>query len=283
MVDSAAPLAVHVLTPPQSHSAVTSSALREGSIALVEKPLATSSAEARDLINLAAARNARLSVCHNYLSMQAVRKALRLVAGGELGEVLSADIYWRATSLGDQIDDPTGWAHGLPGGLFHEVAPHPVYLLEALLGKLTVVAAQVFENRNRKSELRAFVEGERGPGSLTVSLQSQPVSKWMRVHGERQSLHVDLATNVLVRLRDWGAGASGRAALSYDGAAQSVAGTTSNVARSLAGRMPRTHLEFLRSFYNALGRGESPPITGEDGLSTVQTLDQMWALCQPTA
>ena len=74
---------------------------------------------------------------------------------------------------------------------------------------------------------------------------------------------------------------SGRAMLSYDRALQALAGTSWNVARGLTGRMPRTHYEFLRQLYAALSRGDPPPVTGEDGLSIVRALDQVWTCLAP--
>lgn len=276
MLEATDPAVVHILTPPRSHVAVVSEVLAEGRTALVEKPLAADFLEAREMIRIVAERGAQLSVCHNYLFMQAVRRALRLVESGALGEIASADLFWRATSLEGEARDAADWARELPGGEYHEIAPHPVYLLAAFLGKLEVVSVQTSRLGERENELRVSLSGDRGPGAFTISLHGQPIQKYLRINASRMSLHVDLATNVLLRLRPWGGEAAGRAAGNLDRSAQLLAGTTGNVARTLVGRMPRTHLEFFKAFYHALGRGDPPPVTGEDGLSTVETLDQVW-------
>jgi predicted dehydrogenase len=278
MLEAVDPTVVHVLTPPQSHGRVVSEILGRGRTALVEKPLAVDSREARHMIRIAAESGTQLSVCHNYLFMQAVRRALRLVNEGTLGEIASADLYWRATSLEGETRDVSDWARQLTGGEFHEIAPHAVYLLEAFLGRLEVVSVQTSELEGSANELRVLLRGEAAPAALTISLRGQPIQKHLRINGSRMSLHIDLATNVLLRLRPWGSRAVGRALNNFDQSAQLTAGTTGNVMRSLVGRMPRTHLEFFRAFYHALGQGDPPPVTGERGLTTVETLDQVWRI-----
>ena len=276
MLEETNPAVVHVLTPPRSHGRVVSEALGPARTVLVEKPFAVNSTEAREMIRSAGDRGGQLSVCHNYLFMQAVQRALRLARSGALGEIASADLFWRATSLEGDARDATEWARDLPGGTFHEIAPHPVYLLEAFLGKLEVLAVQTSKLGGLDNELRVSLRGDRGPATMTISLLGQPIQKYLRIHGSRMSLHIDLATNVLVRLRPWGSGAIGRAAGNVDRATQLLGGTTGNTARTLVRRMPRTHLEFFKAMYRALGRGDPPPVGGEDGLSTVEALDQVW-------
>ena len=284
MLEAVDPTVLHILTPPRTHGRVVSEALGRGRTVLVEKPFAVDAHEAREMIRIAAERGAQLSVCHNYLYMKVVRKALRLVEDGELGEIASADLYWRATSLEGQARDVSAWVRDLPGAEFHEIAPHPIDLLEAFLGGLEVLSVQTSELEGSANELRVSLRGEAAPAAFTISLHGQPIQKYLRINGSRMSLHVDLATNVLLRLRPWGSKAVGRALNNFDRSAQLMAGTTGNVARSLAGRMPRTHLEFFRAFYQALGRGQPPPVSGEDGLFNVETLDQVWTVdgCRTT-
>lgn len=276
MIEAVNPDVVHVLTPPGSHVGVVADAAGPGRSLLVEKPLAIDGNEARTAVRLASEQGAILSVCHNYLFMPAIRRARRIVERGDLGTITSADAFWRATSLDGPARGNATWAEDLPGGPFHEVAPHPVYLLAAFLGDLDVVSAVTSRLHESENELRVTFRGERGPGTFTIALGGEPVRKQLRINGSRMSLLVDVATNVLVRLRPWGAGAAGRATGNIDQSMQLLAGTGANVARSLVGRMPRTHVEFLEAYYRALERGDPPPVSGESGLETVRILDRVW-------
>jgi predicted dehydrogenase len=207
-----------------------------------------------------------------------MQKALSMIKEGALGRVVSAEAYWRVSSLetGNR-PDAHGWIDTLPGGMFHEVGPHVVYLLRAVLGDLEVVSASYAGEGAVKDELRVqFRSGDR-LGALAVSGIETPIQKYIRIFGTRMSLHVDLGTNVLVRLRSWGKSIPARAVLNFDHAAQLAARTTGNVVRALVGSVPHSHPRFIRAYYHNLSNGKPPPVSCEDGVAVTQVLDQIWA------
>jgi predicted dehydrogenase len=79
--------AVCVATPVLSHFQLARAALEAGKHVFVEKPLASTSAEVRELIALAENRKRVLLVDHTFIYTGAVRKIKELVASGELGEI----------------------------------------------------------------------------------------------------------------------------------------------------------------------------------------------------
>jgi predicted dehydrogenase len=79
--------AVVIATPAGSHFGLAKSALRAGKHVFVEKPLARSAAECRELIALAKDRERVLMVGHVFLYNAAVRKVKEYIDSGELGEV----------------------------------------------------------------------------------------------------------------------------------------------------------------------------------------------------
>ncbi len=79
--------AVCVATPVHSHFRLAKAALESGKHVLVEKPLVSTSQEARALIELAANKKRVLLVDHTFIYTGAVRKIRDLIAGGEIGEV----------------------------------------------------------------------------------------------------------------------------------------------------------------------------------------------------
>ena len=83
--------AVVVATPPRSHAPIAMRILEAGKHALVEKPLATSSVEARDLVATAEARGLTLMVGHTFEHNPAVWKLRELVESGVVGDVLYLD------------------------------------------------------------------------------------------------------------------------------------------------------------------------------------------------
>jgi predicted dehydrogenase len=83
--------AVVIATPVSSHFELALEALRAGKHVLVEKPLATRSDHARQLIDEAAARKLVLLVDHTFVYTDAVRKIRELIASGQLGEIYYYD------------------------------------------------------------------------------------------------------------------------------------------------------------------------------------------------
>ena len=83
--------AIVIATPVDLHFELGMAALRAGKHLLVEKPIASSSAQAARLVDEAARRRLVLMVDHTFVYTGAVRKIRELVAGGELGDVYYYD------------------------------------------------------------------------------------------------------------------------------------------------------------------------------------------------
>jgi predicted dehydrogenase len=83
--------AVIIATPVSSHFELALAALKAGKHVLVEKPLATTSDQACQLIEVAAARNLVLLVDHTFVYTDAVRKMRELISTGALGEIYYYD------------------------------------------------------------------------------------------------------------------------------------------------------------------------------------------------
>ena len=83
--------AIVVATPASSHASLARQALLAGKHVLVEKPLALATADAEELVRLAAATGRMLMVGHTFLYNPAVRALRELVQCGELGEIYYAN------------------------------------------------------------------------------------------------------------------------------------------------------------------------------------------------
>ncbi len=116
--------AIAIATPVSTHFALASLALRRGKHVFVEKPLAASSAEAVDLIELATDRELVLMPGHTFLYSPPVNMIRSLIEAGDLGE-----IYFVSTSrvnLGlHQPDVSVVW----------DLGPHDFSILRYWLGE----------------------------------------------------------------------------------------------------------------------------------------------------
>lgn len=139
--------AVAISTPARSHFEIASAALQAGKHTLVEKPLAMSSREARDLIALAASCDRVLMVGHTFEHNPAVWKIRELVDSHAIGDVYY--IYSNRVNLGRvQSDINALWS----------IAPHDISILLYVLGALPVeVSARGATYLNDKVEDVVFV------------------------------------------------------------------------------------------------------------------------------
>ncbi len=137
---------VVIATPNDSHAELTLLALDAGKAVIVDKPMATSLADAESMVERAAQRNLKLSVFHNrrwdddFLTLQ------RLFGAGRLGE-------W--TGYESRFDRfrpvvPERWRERpVPGGgIWWDLGPHLLDQTLQLFGKPDAVTADLATQRN---------------------------------------------------------------------------------------------------------------------------------------
>jgi predicted dehydrogenase len=122
--------AVVIATPAALHYTMARQALLADKHILVEKPLAMSSAEAEELIDLARQRRQVLMVGHVFLFSPSVIELKEILDSGELGEIYYA--YATRLNLGRFRSDVNAlW----------NLAPHDISILNYLFGKEPEVVA----------------------------------------------------------------------------------------------------------------------------------------------
>lgn len=119
--------AVVIATPTKTHYELTQKALRRGIHVFAEKPLATSSKECEDLIELAKVNNLILFVGHVFLYNSAVTKLKELVDQGELGNISHVTAY--RLNFGPIRQDVN---------VLWDLAPHDISIILELTGRMPV-------------------------------------------------------------------------------------------------------------------------------------------------
>lgn len=122
--------AIAIATPTSTHFPLARQALIAGKHALVEKPLATSSEEAGQLIELAEQRGLVLQVDHTFVYTGSVQKIRDLVVSGELGKLY----YWDSVrvNLGLFQTDVS---------VLDDLAVHDLSIMDHVLGVLPAAVA----------------------------------------------------------------------------------------------------------------------------------------------
>ena len=114
--------AVVIATPPRTHSDLALLAIRAGKHVLVEKPLATSVAAARQLVDQAHQNQVVLMVGHTFQFNPAVRELRRRLVAGEFGEIYY--IHSARLNLGLYRPDVN---------VVWDLAPHDISIMNYLL------------------------------------------------------------------------------------------------------------------------------------------------------
>ncbi len=142
--------AVVVATNNLSHAPLAARALEAGKDVIVEKPIATTSRDARALVRLAARLGRSLAVDHMMVHNALNRKARALLARGAIGAVNDASFHMQF-AFGFEPAEAASWRCGSRaelGGPVGDVASHCFYMIEELLDtRIRAVRAVYYPKR----------------------------------------------------------------------------------------------------------------------------------------
>ncbi len=151
--------AVAIATPIATHYPLVKQALGWGKHVLVEKPLASSAAQAEELIALAEEKRRTLMVDHTFVYTGAVRKIRDLIQSEELGEIY----YYDAVRINLGL-----FQHDV--NVLWDLAPHDLSILTYLLDKdpinVSAFGAAPVKWDGWRLESIAYVTVEFADGSL---------------------------------------------------------------------------------------------------------------------
>jgi predicted dehydrogenase len=189
--------AVSIATPPSTHYTLVKQALEAGKHVLVEKPLATTSRDAEELVDLADREGLVLMPGHTFLYSPAVNKVRELIDHGELG-----DVYFVTSSrmnLGIYQAD----------GVVCDLAPHDLSILLYWLQRpVSIVAASgctVFQSGVPETAFLTLCFDEGPTANVQVSwLAPRKVRQMVVVGSKRMVLYDDTAADDAVRVYDRG-------------------------------------------------------------------------------
>jgi len=276
------PDVVHVITPPPTHAAVAVRVLQAGIHALVEKPMALTTEEARQMLRAAETSGAKLGTVHNYLFKPSIRRARELVAAGAIGDVLHVYSYFGLSGDAAFLRGRGHWAWRLPGGPLTDVVPHLIYLQRAFLPgtpELVGMAADGTLDDN-SAEMTALLRGGSASGVMRVSMRGQPNMKFIEVYGTRGMVHADIVREICVVHREQRMPRMiSKALFSLEEATQQARGTAVNAARVATGKMANMPelAPAIQNFYESIRTGHDTPLSGDEGFRMVELMEQLWA------
>jgi predicted dehydrogenase len=162
--------AVAIVTPNHLHAPVAEAFLKAGIHVICDKPVTTSSKDAKKLAALAARHGRIFAVTHNYTGYPMVRHARQLVAEGGLGDIRVVQVEYPQEWLSEPLEGTgqkqAAWrtdpSRSGAGGCIGDIGTHAYQLADYITG---IDASELC------AELSTFVEGRRLDDDAQVLLR----------------------------------------------------------------------------------------------------------------
>ena len=272
---------IHVLTPPATHAAVATEALRGGAHVLVEKPLATDPDDCVKLRDLGRELGREVGVSHSLLFDPQIRSALEAVKRGALGEVVAVDIL-RGSVYPPYAGGPLPPQYRTAGYPFRDLGIHGLYVIEAFLGPIEKVTATWRRGAGDANlafnDWRALVTCKRGLGQIQLSFGAKPLQHQIILQGTKGVLRLDL----FLMFQAWRRPAplpkpAERIVNALTDSIQPLVDVPRNVVAFARKRIRQYHgvQELVIAFYEALAEGRRPPVTADDAISPVKFTEEV--------
>jgi len=188
--------AVAIATPVRFHYAMAKASLLAGKHTFIEKPMAESADECRELIELADQKGLVLMVGHTFLFSPAVRKIKEIIDSGDLGELRY--ISARRLNLGlFQKDINVTW----------DLAPHDISIILHIMGETPELVAawgNAHVTRGIEDVTNLYLGFARNRAATIHSswLDPKKVREMTFVGSKRMIVYDDVATNENIKVYD---------------------------------------------------------------------------------
>jgi predicted dehydrogenase len=189
--------AVVVATPVKNHYPLAKASLLSGKHTLIEKPMAASSAECEELIEIAQSKGLVLMVGHTFLYSAPVRKIVEIVQAGDIGEIRY--INSRRLNLGlYQKDINVAW----------DLAPHDISIILHVLGEFPLVVncqgnAHLTPGIEDVTNISLAFSHKRFASIQSSWLEPRKIREMTIVGTRRMIVYDDLETNEKIRIYDF--------------------------------------------------------------------------------
>ncbi len=252
-----------VAVPTDEHLAVARALAAAGVHMLIEKPLAGTTADAEQIIEICRAGAVRAAVGHVERFNPALIELRRRTEEGQVGEVFLIGTE-RCGPFPDRVTDV---------GVVKDLATHDLDLV-GWLGKspIDVLAAQTVFKTGREHEDLVLVTGRLAAGlafSITVDWLTPTKIRRMRILGDRGMLVADTLTSDLVFHEN------GSVTSEWD-SSQALRGVAEGNSTRYALQRREPLLVELEAFCDlVLGDETSPAVSLEEGLQTVRCAERV--------
>lgn len=247
--------AVAIVTPNHLHAEPVILALQHGFHVIVDKPLALTVVQAKQIALALQQSACKLALTHTYAGYPMIKEARHRVASGQFGKIRKILVEypqgWLSTALETSHHKQASWRTN-PGkagaGAVGDIGTHAAHLAEYVSGlKITELCAElnaVVPGRQLDDDASALLHFEHGASGVLIATQvaaGEENNVNLRIYGELGGLEWSHQHNNLLRVK-----MSGQPEQIYRSGAAGLC-----TAASLATRLPAGHPEgFIEAFAN---------------------------------
>jgi predicted dehydrogenase len=256
--------AVYVATPVRLHAEQTIAAAEAGKHVLCEKPMAMNAAECDRMIAACRANNVRLAVAYYRRFYPAVRRAAEIIASGEIGEPVFAQMI-ASEPFDPRPGAPRFWLvqrSESGGGPMADFGCHRVEVLLHLLGPVRQVqslVASVVLRREVEDTAVALLRFERGACAVVAVTNAA---------ADRQDT-LDLF------------GSKGSIRIASLNGGEIVVHAGGQDRRELHPPPPNVHVPLVEDFVSAVRGRRDPTVDGQAGRAVAIVQDEIYADTPP--
>jgi predicted dehydrogenase len=269
-----------ICTPPQAHAVLAVEAMNAGVNVLIEKPMTMTVKDAKEIVECQKVTGVKAGVMHNWLFDDPVLQADSIIKKGKLGEIFNIEIEALNTKYDSMTANEHHWCHKFPGGRFSEMLAHPIYLIRHFLGGEaeieSVNVSKVGEYGWMKSdELCASFRVGSKLGRTYASFNAPRNEIFVSFYGREAVLKLEMINATTTVLPRRGTSRFSKGFDSLKQANQLIGATMRNVGKIAFRRWLSGHDMYIKLFAESLTSDAEPPVTVEDGLSVIKTLEEM--------
>ena len=251
--------AIYLATPVDVHATHAIAAIEAGKHVLCEKPMAMNVAECDRMIAAARANQVKLGVAYYRHFYPVVRRAKQLIASGEIGQPVIAQIN-AFEFFNPEPDHSRSWLlrkDRSGGGPMFDFGCHRIEVLLNLFGPIAEVKAQttnvVFE-REVEDTAAALFQFESGAcATLCVTHAAREAQDTLDIFGTRGSLHISNLNEGAMRI------------VTADGERNEDHAPD-----------PNLHAPTIRDFVDAVINDREPLVNGETGRMVAALEEQIY-------
>jgi predicted dehydrogenase/nucleoside-diphosphate-sugar epimerase len=267
MITRAKPDVVHIVTPPATHAALATLALKAGCHVYVEKPFTPTADEASQILTLAAERGLKVCAGHQVLFEAPALGVWENLE--QIGRVIHIESYFafkmvrRTITAVDQVKD---------------ILPHAVYpvvdQMRAATGEPDAPIEVIGMSLDPAGEAYVLLRLAKVTAVVMVTLNGRPIEQYQNIIGTNGSLRADYIGGFLGKLVGPGTG-PGVLLTPFRRALHTMTGTTKGVTKLITGGSYPGLRTLVRRFYESIRDRSQPPMTPRSILDTVSICERI--------